>query len=178
VLSDIRVRVTVLDSDGDGIPDPEDNCPNTPNPDQLDTNGDGVGDACTPFEFPEGGQFVIGNLVDQSGGAQVTFWDSQWSQNNPMTGGNGPKAFKGFKNGSLLPTCGSSWTSLPGNSSSPPLTIPRFMAVIVSSSVLQDGKVMTGDVRRIIVVETDPGYLPAPGHTATGRVVAIVCNAP
>jgi len=34
------------DSDGDGIPDSEDNCPNTYNPDQTDSDGDGVGDAC------------------------------------------------------------------------------------------------------------------------------------
>jgi len=34
------------DSDGDRIPDPQDNCVDTPNPDQADTDGDGVGDAC------------------------------------------------------------------------------------------------------------------------------------
>jgi len=34
------------DSDGDGIPDSEDNCPNTYNPNQADSDGDGVGDAC------------------------------------------------------------------------------------------------------------------------------------
>lgn len=34
------------DSDGDGVPDKNDNCPNDPNPDQTDTDGDGVGDAC------------------------------------------------------------------------------------------------------------------------------------
>ncbi len=36
------------DSDGDGICDAEDNCPSTPNHDQLDSDGDGKGDACDP----------------------------------------------------------------------------------------------------------------------------------
>ncbi len=34
------------DGDGDGIPDTHDNCPNVSNPDQADSNGNGVGDAC------------------------------------------------------------------------------------------------------------------------------------
>ncbi|MBN1901090.1 VCBS repeat-containing protein [Candidatus Sumerlaeota bacterium] len=34
------------DTDGDGIPDVDDNCPNDPNPDQTDTDGDGIGDVC------------------------------------------------------------------------------------------------------------------------------------
>jgi len=36
------------DSDGDGIPDGYDNCPFVANPDQLDQNGNGIGDACDP----------------------------------------------------------------------------------------------------------------------------------
>jgi len=35
------------DTDNDGLLDGAENCPFTPNADQLDTNGDGVGDACT-----------------------------------------------------------------------------------------------------------------------------------
>jgi hypothetical protein len=35
-----------IDSDGDGICDDVDNCPNVPNVDQKDSNGNGVGDAC------------------------------------------------------------------------------------------------------------------------------------
>jgi hypothetical protein len=34
------------DGDGDGVPDPDDNCPIVSNPLQGDGDGDGVGDAC------------------------------------------------------------------------------------------------------------------------------------
>jgi hypothetical protein len=34
------------DSDGDGVPDTQDNCPADQNADQSDADGDGVGDAC------------------------------------------------------------------------------------------------------------------------------------
>ncbi len=36
----------VSDTDGDGVPDDEDNCPNVPNADQADGDNDGVGDVC------------------------------------------------------------------------------------------------------------------------------------
>src|SRR5262249_29324442 len=46
--ADTVVEATpVLDGDGDGVPDARDNCPFVYNPDQLDSNHDGVGDACT-----------------------------------------------------------------------------------------------------------------------------------
>jgi len=49
----------VCDSDGDGVCTPTDNCPNTPNPAQTDTDGDGIGDACDPDDdgdgVPDGG---------------------------------------------------------------------------------------------------------------------------
>lgn len=34
------------DTDGDGVPDPTDNCPATANPDQIDTDKNGIGDRC------------------------------------------------------------------------------------------------------------------------------------
>ena len=42
------------DLDGDGIPNDIDNCPDDPNPDQLDFDDDGLGDPCDPCpEDPE-----------------------------------------------------------------------------------------------------------------------------
>ena len=40
--------VTGHDEDGDGVPDVIDVCPHVADPDQLDTDGDGIGDACDP----------------------------------------------------------------------------------------------------------------------------------
>jgi len=40
------LTVPESDSDGDGVPDDTDNCPDVGNLDQTDTDGDGIGDAC------------------------------------------------------------------------------------------------------------------------------------
>jgi hypothetical protein len=52
------------DSDGDGVNDDVDNCPNVPNADQTDTDGDDVGDACdgTPTGDDDGDD--VDNSVD------------------------------------------------------------------------------------------------------------------
>lgn len=65
--STVMLTISELDVDGDGIPDSQDNCPNINNSDQLDSNGDGTGDACegsnnetdTLFNIPLSGWIAI-----------------------------------------------------------------------------------------------------------------------
>jgi hypothetical protein len=42
------VDTAILDSDGDGVLDDQDNCPELANPDQADADDDGIGDVCEP----------------------------------------------------------------------------------------------------------------------------------
>ena len=49
-IDNISVRLAeAADSDLDGIPDQQDNCPTVANPDQLDCNHNGIGEACETF---------------------------------------------------------------------------------------------------------------------------------
>jgi hypothetical protein len=122
--------------------------------------------------FGSGGAFVVG---DRSATGSVLFWGAQWAKGNSLSGGSAPNAFKGFENSTATPTCGSTWTTDPGNSSDPPATIPPLMAVIVSSNITKSGSTISGNVAHIVIVRTDPGYAPNPGHEGTGTVVAVVC---
>lgn len=42
----LQVTAVITDSDADGVPDEDDNCPGDANADQADLDGDGAGDAC------------------------------------------------------------------------------------------------------------------------------------
>ncbi len=48
VRDDFSILKSELDPDGDGFTSDVDNCPDQPNPDQMDTDRDGSGDVCDP----------------------------------------------------------------------------------------------------------------------------------
>jgi hypothetical protein len=70
---------------------------------------------------------------------------------------------------------GGAWTTGPGNSPPPTAGVPSYMGVLVASSVGQSGSVIGGNTVSIVVVKTDAGYAPNPGHAGTGPVVATFC---
>src|SRR5262249_16389667 len=68
------------------------------------------------------------------------------------------------------------WQSDPGNSSGPPESVPADITLIVSSSITKSGPIISGDVPEMVIIHTDPGYSPNPGHEGTGTVTAVVCQ--
>lgn len=125
---------------------------------------------------PGGGAFVISDLADVSG-ASVYWWGAQWWKKDHLSGGLAPASFKGFENGNATPWCGAgqTWTTRPGNSPRPPRTVPNRMAVIVASHITKKGAVISGDIVHIVLVQTNPGYGPNPGHLGTGTIIATLC---
>jgi hypothetical protein len=128
------------------------------------------------FAFLTSGSFVLGDQSAQAG-ASETFWGAQWTATNLLSGGAAPDSFKGFADdlSAEPPKCGVTWASKPANSSKPPDSIPAYMAVVVSPSVVQSGSTLSGIATKIVVVKTDPGYSSDPGHAGTGIVVAQFC---
>ena len=112
----------------------------------------------------------------------VTWWSDSWWLANSLSGGVAPLSFKGFA-GSVtsLPTttpanvCGTKFLTRSGNSPPPTSGVPSYMGVIVASSVTKTGSNINGVWGSIVVVKTDPGYSPSPGHPGTGKIVATFC---
>jgi hypothetical protein len=129
------------------------------------------------FATTAGGSFVIGD-GDAAIETPVTFWGAQWWKLNTVSGGGASASFKGFANTpSTPPACGTGWSTGPGNSSGPPpAPLPQYIAVIVASQVTKSGSQISGDTAEVVVVRTNPGYAPDPGHAGTGTVVAVVCH--
>jgi hypothetical protein len=123
---------------------------------------------------PGGGAFVIGDRENVMGNT-VTFWGAQWWKLDPMKSGLAPASFKGYELSNASPWCGQTWTTRPGNSPHPPATVPSLMAVIVSSHISKRGPVTSGDIVHIVLVRTNPGYGPNPGHRGSGTIVATLC---
>jgi large repetitive protein len=133
----------------------------------------------TVFAYANGGNFVVGDQtvgsLDKATGLQVTFWGAQWAKSNQLSGGSAPASFKGFEDSQPKAACGQSWTTDPGNSSSPPSSVPGYIAVIVSSTIGKSGSTISGDTQHVVIVKTNAGYGANPGQAGTGTIVGSLC---
>jgi hypothetical protein len=50
------------------------------------------------------------------------------------------------------------------------------MGVLVSTSAKSSGSTISGNITKIVVIKTDDGYSPNPGHDGTGTYVATYCG--
>jgi hypothetical protein len=144
----------------------------------TDVGGSTATTSCKTLGFsfaPGGGSFVIGGQKSAVG-TSVTFWGAQWAKDNSVNSAGVPRSFKGFAENPVTPACGVAWSGDPGNSTPPPSgSLPAFMGVIVTNSPSKTGSTISGTVVHIVIVQTNPGYAPDPGHEGTGTVVATVC---
>ena len=90
----IEVVNLVEDVDGDSVPDASDNCPTIHNPDQADTNNDGIGDACDDITR-EGAGVAITPVVTLPEGAgttvvELTFANVEIGGTTNVTAANAP----------------------------------------------------------------------------------------
>ena len=154
----------------------------------ADNNGDGIAGIGEPTAsatvlwygtIAHGGAFVIGDK-EAVLGRSVTFWNSTWAATNALSEGTAPSSFKGFADVGTA-SCGSSgptasrFSTGPGNSASPPTTVPTYIAVLVTSKSSKVGSAITGSEVHVAIILTNTGYADSPGHPGTGTVVAIGC---
>ncbi len=143
-----------------------------------------TGKTAIVFAFPSRGAFVLGDSTVASASPTTTvyWWDAVWSNLNSLSSGIAPLSFKGFAgivtslpSQSPADVCGTMFMTLPGNSPPPTSEVPAYMGVLVGSSVTKGGNDISGNWGSIVVVKTEPGYAPNPGHPGTGKIVATFC---
>ncbi|HEY6348292.1 MAG TPA: RHS repeat-associated core domain-containing protein [Candidatus Angelobacter sp.] len=121
-------------------------------------------------------------------GQDVNFWGHSWT--NQVTGGNftGNPSFKGFADpvnqvhvceasaGNGGPLDDRCWSSKPGQSFPPPISLPAFIEVIISTAITKQGSEVFGNIAAAAVcqVDSNPPYGPDPGHPGFCKLVAVV----
>jgi len=105
-------------------------------------------------------------------GQDYMFWGAQWAKQVTAGDFTANNSFKGYAD----TVTGASWTTRPGNASSPPSSVASYIGVIVATNIDKSGSTISGNVAEIVVLKVDnpAAYAPNPGHPGTGVMVAVV----
>jgi hypothetical protein len=87
------------DSDGDGIVDADDNCPDDANADQADSDGDGIGDVCDDVDDSADSGVVVDDDTANSGDEEV----SDVAYDSTSLGSSMAMQGNGFSSCTLMP---------------------------------------------------------------------------
>jgi hypothetical protein len=181
----IDLDTNVIDSDGDGRLDANDNCPAVTNSDQADENMNGVGDVCDPLSLPdltvfsmngptgmlqEGDPVQLSATTENSGGGDtadfpVTFYLSADSKFDPgIDSPTGSCWIESLPSGTSS-SCGTSDASVPTGVVDPDNSPGSFfwLACANSSRVQREA----GDAIDCLA-STEPVLIPEPGARLLG----------
>jgi RHS repeat-associated protein/uncharacterized repeat protein (TIGR01451 family) len=133
--------------------------------------------------------FVVwgGNDAGLKLGQRVNFWGSKWESQVLQGEYHTNPSFKGLSDPigqihicqpnatpqGLTPTC---WISKGGQTWPPPVSVPAYIEVIVSTVIAKQGTDIYGNIAAAVVVKVDPQppYGPDPGKPGYGVIVAVI----
>jgi hypothetical protein len=169
-----------MDSDGDGIPDDQDNCHLTPNPNQEDTDGDSYGNACDCDIAPAPDDGRV-NFLDKDE-FMSAFGSQQGDPNfNPDADFTGPDFICDSKVDDLdKSTFDQRWNKPPGESSTlytDPITITE--TTTFKAKAFKEGwtpsAIATATYTKTGTVAT-PTFDPVAGTYSSAQSVTIICE--
>lgn len=136
--------------------------------------------------------FVVwgGNPAGLQIGQRVQLWGAQWAKQVTSGDYDAQADFKGHailagalrvcqpdaRTTSQPPLDMSCWTSKPGQSGPPEPPLPRYIGVLVATSIAKQKSVLYGNIAAVVVVEVspDPPYGSVPGKPGFGTIVGAV----
>lgn len=135
-----------VDSDGDGVPDSSDNCPDLLNPDQADFDGDGLGDVCDPDIDNDG----VSNEVDA-----FPMDPTEWADSDG----------DGIGDNADVNKTGINWVALTGSDETgsgtfdyPFRTIGKAVASSIAEGGIKNIHVLAGDYDEVVQLGDAAGY--------------------